>query len=289
MIEVAQGSPGSGKSAVAVARAILHLKRGGVVAANFSLVDGWAEAVVRSTLLFRFLNLFRFFCQEWLWFYVYKRATCLHKRFFRVDSLSAIRQIDPLNLSVGLYRNKGGFSEGEGLLILDECQLVFNARKWEKNFDWIVFFTQHRKLHWDVVLIAHSIEMIDSQVRPLAEYSSTFRNMQKLRVPILGLPMSPIPLFIVIKKYAGLGAGATVVHSRDLYPLPLWAARLYDSLLVFNAEDWGKDTEPHNCGVSPVIPDSFLPRKRNSVLYGPHWDKYLQTQSVFLPSCHKRI
>lgn len=55
MIEIAQGSPGSGKSAVAVARAILHLKRGGVVAANFSLVDGWAEDVVKNMLVYRLL------------------------------------------------------------------------------------------------------------------------------------------------------------------------------------------------------------------------------------------
>lgn len=278
MIEIMQGSPGSGKSAVAVARAILHLKRGGVVAANFSLIDGWAESVVKNTVVYRLLSLLRPFAPFLAADYLQKHASCLHRRFYRVDSLAAISKIFPLKSAVGLYRDKGGFSEGEGLLLLDECQLVFNARKWEKNFDWIVFFTQHRKLHWNVALIAHSIEMVDSQVRPLAEYASTFRNMQKLRVPLLGLPMSPIPLFIVIKRYAGLGAGATVVASRDLYPLPLWAARLYDSLLVFNSDDWGKDTEPHNCGPAPVgaevIPTQYL---RLSSLSGPHWDNYLQT------------
>lgn len=278
MIEVAQGSPGSGKSAVAVARAILHLKRGGVVAANFSLVDGWAESIVKSSFLFRILNLFHFFLSASLDAYVYKKASCLHKRFYRVDSLSAIRKIFPLDEAVGLYKDKGGFSEGEGLLLLDECQLVFNARKWEKNFDWIVFFTQHRKLHWNVVLIAHSIEMIDGQIRPLAEYASTFRNMQKLHIPIIGLPMSPFPLFIVIKRYAGLGAGASVVASRDLFPLPLWAARLYDSLLVFNADDWGHDTDPHYCGPAPIAPAAYsVHRVYQSALSGPHWDKYLQT------------
>ena len=280
MIEVAQGSPGSGKSAVAVARAILHLKRGGVVAANFSLIDGWAESVVKNMLVYRLLRLL-FFVPELAEKYMFKHASSLHKRFYRVDSLSAIRKIFPLQDAVGLYKDKGGFSEGEGLLLLDECQLVFNARKWEKNFDWIVFFTQHRKLHWNVVLIAHSIEMIDGQIRPLAEYSSTFRNMQKLRVPLIGLPMSPYPLFIVIKRYAGLGAGASVVHSRDLYPLPLWAAQLYDSLLVFNADDWGKETEPHNCGPAPdgLPPVKNIPLAvlRVSTLNGPHWDQFVQT------------
>jgi len=54
MIEVRQGTPGSGKSAVAVAQAIMHLKKGGVVAANFSLTDGWASEVAKRTLLGRF-------------------------------------------------------------------------------------------------------------------------------------------------------------------------------------------------------------------------------------------
>lgn len=281
MIEIAQGSPGSGKSAVAVARAILHLKRGGVVAANFSLVDGWAEAVIKNTIVYKLLHLIAFYCPELAENYLFKKASCLYKRFYRVDSLASIRKIFPLEDAVGLYKNKGGFSEGEGLLLLDECQLVFNARKWEKNFGWIVFFTQHRKLHWDVVLIAHSIEMIDAQIRPLAEYASTFRNMQKIKVPVIGLPMSPYPLFIVIKRYAGLGAGASVVASRDLFPLPLWAARLYDSLLVFNADDWGKDTDPHFCGDPPTDPADVkiidLGRCFVSSLYGRHWDDLLKS------------
>lgn len=282
MIEIAQGSPGSGKSAVAVARAILHLKRGGVVAANFSLIDGWAESIIESTLIYKLLYLLDVFGFDYAAWYKFKRAESLHRRFFRVDSLSAINKIDPLALAEGLYKDKGGFSEGEGLLLLDECQLVFNARKWEKNFEWIVFFTQHRKKHWNVVLIAHSIEMIDSQIRPLAEYASTFRNMQKIKVPVIGLPLSPYPVFIVIKRYAGLGAGASVVASREMFPLPLWAARLYDSLLVFNSDDWGKESEPKNCGNAPINPRSghvnVPDRIRSAELYGCHWDNYLKSE-----------
>lgn len=273
MIEVAQGSPGSGKSAVAVARAILHLKRGGVVAANFSLVDGWAESIVSHSLYGKFLKYFKPDC-------FYKLCLSMYNRFYRVDSLSAIKQIYPVSEGVHLYKDTGKYSEGSGLLILDEAQLVFNSRKWDKNMDWIEFLTQHRKLGWNVILIAHSIEMIDSQIRPLAEYESRFRNMQKLHIPIIGLPMSPFPLFIVIKRYAGLGAGASVVASRDLFPLPLWAARLYDSLLVFSADAWGRDTEPKRCGAAPVDPFGVhvpVRARFSSTLNGAYWDSYLMT------------
>lgn len=252
MIEFMQGSPGSGKSAAAVSRAIMHIRKGGVVAANFSLVDQWADTVASKHIFSAFSRSFR-----------YKKALCMHNRFFRVNTVEAIRKIEPKKLSVGLYKDDGKYSEGNGLLILDECQLVFNCRKsmsGKKNMDWIEFFTQHRKLGWNVLLIAHSQEMVDSQIRPLAEYESRFRNLQRVKIPFVGLPLSPFPLFLVIRRYAGLGPGANVIHDKDLFPLPLWAAQLYDSLEVFSANSWGHDDEPRHCGAPPALPPSMQPR-----------------------------
>lgn len=240
MIDVRQGTPGSGKSAAAVAQAIDHLRKGGVVAANFRLTDGWADVVASQHPFSKFSSEFR-----------YKLAASLYERFLYIDSLAAVYSINPRKLAVGLHKDKGTYSEGAGLLILDECQLIFNSRKWDKNFSWIEFFTQHRKLGWNVLMIAHSIEMIDSQIRPLAEYQSTFRNLQKVRIPLIGLPISPIPAFVVITRYAGLGAGANTIYSRNLYKLPIWAAKLYDSLYVFSAEHWLTDTLPSTCGAPP--------------------------------------
>lgn len=219
------------------------MRKGGVVAANFSLVDGWADQIAKR--------------HPWSFFddnYRYEKAACLWQRFKKVESLDAIKAIDPRKEAVGLYKDDGKYSEGNGLLILDEAQLVFNSRKWEKNFEWIEFFTQHRKLGWNVILIAHTIEMIDSQIRPLAEYESRFRNLQKVKIPLIGLPFSPFPLFLVIKRYAGLGAGASVISSRDVFPLPLWAARLYDSLAVFNRDGFNGSPIPSLCGNPPPPP-----------------------------------
>lgn len=279
MIEVAQGSPGSGKSAVAVARAIMHLRRGGVVAANFALVDGWAESIVKNSLLYRLLCFFSFVLPCAAERHLYVRSASLYQRFFRVDSLPAIKKIQPRALAVGSLAGTGSYTEGVGLLVLDEGQLIFNSRKWADNFPWIEFFTQHRKLGWNVILIAHSIDMVDSQVRVLAEYETRFRNLQKVRLPVLGIPLSPFPLFLVIRRYAGLGAGSSVICGRNLYPLPLWAARLYDSLLVFSSSSWTDDTEPLLCGSPPELlcGSGGEPRVRCSSLVGPHWDDYLIT------------
>lgn len=256
MIEIMQGSPGSGKSAAAVARAFHHIRKGGVVASNFSLVDGWADVMAKKHFMSIFSDDFRF-----------KHASSMYQRFFRINSISAIRTINPKKLAVGCYLDKGKYMEGSGLLILDEAQLVFNSRKWEKNFDWIEFFTQHRKLGWHCILIAHTQEMIDSQIRPLAEYESRFRNIQNFKLPIIGLPPSPFPCFLVLRRYAGLGPGTNVIADRNLYPLPEWAANLYDSLLVFDADSWGRDFEPSLCGNPPAAVRGTVARQRVSSIH----------------------
>ena len=139
MIEVMQGALGSGKSAVATARGIAHIQAGGVVAANFSLTDGWSDVVAK-----------RNFWTKWDDQHRYDKSLSMWKRFHRVDSLAAIRELRPREDSIGKHKDNGGYQEGQGLLILDECQLVFNSRKWEKNMDWITFFTQSRKLGWKI-------------------------------------------------------------------------------------------------------------------------------------------
>jgi hypothetical protein len=243
MIEVLQGTLGSGKSAVATARALAHIRNGGVVAANFNLVDGWSNVLARRSLRNRF-------SPERM----YKQSLSMYNRFFYVNSLDAIRAIDVKGLSVDEHKTHGNYQEGQGLLILDECALVFNSRKWEKNFEWITFFTQSRKLGWNVLLIAHTIDMIDSQIRPLCEFESRFRNLQRIKIPLTPIPLSPFPSFLVIRRYAGLGAGASVVADRCLYPLPYWAASLYDSLFVFSSDSWNVPSSPLLCGEPPAPP-----------------------------------
>lgn len=68
------------------------------------------------------------------------------------------------------------------LLVIDECQLIFNTREWGRTDrrDWISFFTQHRKLGYHVILIAQYSEMIDKQVRALFEYEYMHRKVSNI-------------------------------------------------------------------------------------------------------------
>ena len=59
--------------------------------------------------------------------------------------------------------------EGEILLVIDEAQLLFNSREWVKSdrAEWCSFFTQHRKLGYEV----------DRQIRSLIEYEWIHRKV----------------------------------------------------------------------------------------------------------------
>lgn len=70
------------------------------------------------------------------------------------------------------------------LVVIDECQLLFNAREWnnESRPEWISFFTQHRKLGYRVILVAQFDQMIDKQVRALIEYEYIHRKVKNVGI-----------------------------------------------------------------------------------------------------------
>lgn len=81
------------------------------------------------------------------------------------------------------YRKVNSLPEDHILLVIDECQLLFNAREWQhgKNRgEWISFFTQHRKLGYHVILVAQHDRMIDRQIRAVIEYEFIHRKVKNI-------------------------------------------------------------------------------------------------------------
>lgn len=72
--------------------------------------------------------------------------------------------------------------EDKILLVIDECQLMFNAREWNaKGRDkWLSFFTQHGKYGYTILLIAQFDRMIDRQIRSLIEYEYIHRKTSNM-------------------------------------------------------------------------------------------------------------
>ena len=61
--------------------------------------------------------------------------------------------------------------EGQALVVIDECQIIFNCRDFgrkDRNA-WVTFFSQHRKLDFNIILITQSDRMLDKQIRSLVE------------------------------------------------------------------------------------------------------------------------
>lgn len=68
------------------------------------------------------------------------------------------------------------------LLVIDECQLIFNSRDWHRadRAGWLSFFTQHRKLGYRIILVCQFDMMVDKQIRALVEYEYIHRKIKNV-------------------------------------------------------------------------------------------------------------
>lgn len=241
MIQIIQGTPGSGKSAVCTVDMLEFLQDGGIVACNYDLVPGWHLKLADLVPRVRWGILDRQKVAADYWARAFKIGT--HDTIFELSNV--IRERFPEKVD-----KRGRIKEGTARLYLDEAQLLFNSRNFKENYGFIEFMTQHRKLGWDVYIIAHAEDMIDKQIRFLIEYEARLRNLNKVK-PLGLFPISPYPVFLSIVRYAGISAGSGEIAWRRLYRLRPEYASLYDSMEVFafnessrNVTQQGEPPEP---------------------------------------------
>lgn len=147
MISLYSGTPGTGKSLHVASRIYYLCKRGKPVICNFMV------------------NLKNI------------------KKCKNVDSFHFVDNADLtpdflISFSQSFFGEKN-VKESSIFLVIDEAQLMFNAREWSKSGreGWISFFTQHRKYGYDIVLIAQFDRMLDRQIRSLLEYEYIHRKV----------------------------------------------------------------------------------------------------------------
>lgn len=93
--------------------------------------------------------------------------------------------------------------ENQTLVIVDECQVLWNSREWQNNsnrLDWIKFFTQHRKFGYNFICITQNDRMVDRQIRALFEYEVKHRKVNNFKIGRL----FPLPLFCAINYWYGV-------------------------------------------------------------------------------------
>lgn len=129
-------------------------------------------------------------------------------------------------------RKIGKKDEDTILLVIDECQLMFNSREYQKKDRkiWIKFFTQHRKLGYRVILIAQMDKMLDKQIRGVIEYEFIHRKLSNfgkagklLTVLLAGETFTAVQMWYPLK----LKIGTAMFRAKKKY------FKIYDSYVTF--------------------------------------------------------
>lgn len=130
--------------------------------------------------------------------------------------------------------------EGQCLLVIDECQLVFSNRDWQApdRRAWISFFTQHRKLGFDVLLVVQDIQMIDKQIRAIVEYECNHFKASHygwfgflIWLFLLGHPM-----IVARTRIPRYGQSNAAIISRSAFVGRKSLYRMYDTTAMFGAD-----------------------------------------------------
>lgn len=208
MIYMYTGVPGSSKSLHIAAEISKNLKAGRNVIANLYFNDALVEG--NKGHFIQISN------QELL------------ETSFKFDRNSRISEHDKRYYSyiLGLYNfaenfhtrdERGDFIEGQTLLVIDEAQMIFNPRKWNRNdrLLWVEFLTIHRHLGFDVILASQSEKNIDKQIFRLVQTIVEHRNVKEYRT--FGRFLAFIcggNLFMHNYKYAGMNKKDSHIRSR---------------------------------------------------------------------------
>lgn len=163
MITLYEGVPGSGKSLFAAGQILDQLSLGHLVICNFPFSVPSKKKYRRGALV-----------------------TCSNDEL----SVAFLRRWYSIWLK---FRCGGEPREHQIYLVVDEAGTVFNPRDWQSSGrrEWLAFFAQHRKLMFDVCIIAQQDIMIDKQIRGCIDVVERFADIRKF-FPDRGWYLPPI-------------------------------------------------------------------------------------------------
>ena len=153
MIKLFSGTPGSGKSLHTAEKIFYALRAGRPVICNFDINLSFVRGRKKRNVNFTYLP----------------------------NDLISVSFLERFSMD---YFKDRKMKEDWILLILDEAQLMFNAREWDAKGrkDWLSFFTQHRKYGYEIILVAQFDRMLDRQIRSLIEYEFIHRKVSNFGV-----------------------------------------------------------------------------------------------------------
>ncbi len=118
--------------------------------------------------------------------------------------------------------------ESQTTVILDECQILFNPREFSRadRLKWITFFTQHRKLGFNFILITQFDRLLDRQIRSLIEYEVKHRKTNNYG--FMGM-LIPFPLFAAVTYWYGVKEKVDI----EFFIYRKKYSKIYDSFMFF--------------------------------------------------------
>ena len=237
MIHFFTGTPGSGKSLHMAMIIDRQLRRGKNVIANFEINEKSFKKFNRKH-------------PGKLGTFIYVPNRELLANAYK-PHYEGRRRVDPppdsFSYIDGLYgyaqqfhekNSRGQIMEGQTLLILDECQDLFNPRSWNRKdrLKWCSFFREHRKYGYEVYLISQDDTVIDKQIRHIIQYEYTHKcvNNYKALGKLLGF-MAGGKLFVYVKKIYGMRSKDAKVKSHFFTGQQKYY-EFYDSYKTFGQE-----------------------------------------------------
>lgn len=201
MITLYSGTPGSGKSYHAARDIMGRFQHGGGLIANFPVV---VPADLKPKKEFRF--------SYW-------------------DN----SEITPNRLAAYAMEFHRIGVEGQTLVVIDEAQVIYNCREFKASdrLDWVKFFSQHRKLGFDILLIAQNDRMLDRQIRMLIETEVRHRKLNNYGLGgfFLSLFTGKSTWFIALTYWYG---GNKLMMDRQMIRYSPKVAAIYDSYRMFD-------------------------------------------------------
>lgn len=202
MITIYTGTPGSGKSLHMARRVYYSLRFGKPVISNVPI----NTAYVKNPGLYTYL------CND------------------------DIQPRELMRYSREWFGGKG-VKEGSILLIIDEAQMMFNARTWSASGreDWNSFFQLHRHYGYDIILVAQFDRMIDRQIRSLIEYECVHRKVSNLgaRGKLLCAVMLAPSLFCCVRRWYPLKERV----ESEFFRYSKKYGRIYDTFMTFDNDE----------------------------------------------------
>lgn len=200
MITLYTGTPGSGKSLYACSKILDALMADKLVITNF--------AVTLDKL------------SRWRLHWLRGMVGTLDNADMSPSKLAALSQA---------YWQDKPIREGRILLVIDEAGTVFNPRDWAApdRKDWLTFFAQHRKLGYDVILIAQSDMQLDKQIRPCIEVEQRFRCSRQF------MPRLPLRLYLWTSYYYGQSKTRNYMLHTEVFRYHKAWGSIYDTMAIF--------------------------------------------------------